>query len=67
MIMSEIHRQTQLIHFLQAELAIPEEAIAIGLRQSAFFCDSLPMILWQYGLISLSQLETIWDWLDATV
>jgi hypothetical protein len=25
----------------------------------------LPMILWQYGLITLEQLAQIFDWLDA--
>ncbi|MGB5594193.1 MAG: DUF2949 domain-containing protein, partial [Crocosphaera sp.] len=27
----------------------------------------IPMLLWQYGLISLVQLQRIWDWLDAQI
>ncbi|WP_155834800.1 DUF2949 domain-containing protein [Leptolyngbya sp. PCC 6406] len=26
--------------------------------------DQLPMVLWQYGLVSLAQLEDIFDWLE---
>ena len=29
--------------------------------------DQLPMILWQYGLISLGQLDQIFDWLEAVL
>jgi hypothetical protein len=52
-----------LIAFLQEQLALPPLAIAMAVR----LCDQnpgpLPMILWQYGLISLDQLEQIFDWL----
>ena len=49
--------------FLQDELAVsPDElTIAIGRRKQT--TDPLPMLLWQYGFITLSQLQTIFDWL----
>ena len=25
----------------------------------------LPMVLWQYGLITIEQLEKIYDWMEA--
>ena len=53
----------QLINFLQRELAIPNAAIATALRQSDRDASQLPMILWQYGLVSLEQLDQIFDWL----
>ncbi|MBE9076494.1 DUF2949 domain-containing protein [Romeria aff. gracilis LEGE 07310] len=30
-------------------------------------CDPgpLPMVLWQYGLVTISQLEQIYDWLET--
>ncbi|OCQ99636.1 hypothetical protein BCD67_14555 [Oscillatoriales cyanobacterium USR001] len=56
---------TQLINFLRGELAIPSSSIAIALRQSNQDSSQLPMILWQYGLVSLEQLERIFDWLAA--
>lgn len=60
-------RQTKLINFLQQELAIPTTSIAIALRHPEQSYDLLPMILWQYGLVSLQQLEKIFDWLEAAV
>ncbi|MDF0553102.1 DUF2949 domain-containing protein [Kamptonema sp. UHCC 0994] len=59
-------RDAQLINFLRGELAIPTAAIAIALRQSDRDTSQLPIILWQYGLVSLEQLDRIFDWL-ATV
>lgn len=55
----------RLIHFLQTELAIPANAIAIGLRHSEQMPDLLPMVLWQYGLITLEQLDKVFDWLET--
>ncbi|MGE5656061.1 MAG: DUF2949 domain-containing protein [Actinomycetota bacterium] len=58
--------QAQLINFLRADLAIPAGAIAIALRHGDQDTSHLPMILWQYGLVSLEQLDRIFDWLAAT-
>ena len=55
----------QLIRFLQEDLAISAEAIAIALRQCESIPNQLPMILWLYGLITTEQLEKIFDWLDV--
>lgn len=54
----------QFIAYLQTELAIPAESIAVVLRREQH-ADQLHMLLWQYGLISLQQLETIFDWLET--
>lgn len=54
----------QFIHFLKQDLNIPAESISLALRDSTLRFGSLPMILWQYGLISRQQLEQIFDWLD---
>ena len=52
------------IIFLQKELELSNSDIAVALRHRE--CDSarLPMLLWQYGLIDLEQLERIFDWLE---
>jgi len=55
----------QLINFLQKELALSTPAIAMALRHSEQDPGPLPMILWQYGLVSLEQLEQIFDWLEG--
>jgi Protein of unknown function (DUF2949) len=57
-------RLTDFINFLQDELAISSSAIAVALRNRKQGDDPLPMLLWQYGLVSLEQLTQIFDWLD---
>jgi hypothetical protein len=54
-----------LIQFLQQELAIPTEAIAIAQRHPESSSHLLPMVLWQYGLITTAQLEQIFDWAES--
>ena len=61
----ESTKQTQLIRFLQEELLIPAASIAIALRHPEHSATLLPMILWQYGLITLRQLERIFDWVES--
>jgi len=56
----------QLIKFLQEDLAIPAAAIALAQQHSDQY-QTLPMALWQYGLITLNQLEEILDWLEKWV
>lgn len=58
-------RDIDLISFLQQDLALSEEAINLALRHCEQDGGPLPMVLWQYGLISLKQLEKIYDWLEA--
>lgn len=54
----------RLISFLQEDLAIPEAWITLAQRQGED-PNLLPMILWQYGLLSLEQLERVFDWLET--
>ncbi len=55
---------TRLIHFLQEELAVSTSSISIALRHLEQDPGPLPMILWQYGLVTLEQLDRIYDWLE---
>jgi hypothetical protein len=57
--------QQQLIEYLQTELAIPEESMTVVLRRVSQYSEPLHMLLWQYGLITLQQLERIFDWLET--
>lgn len=57
--------QAQLIHFLQEELAVPAAAIALALRRHEAESSWLPIILWQYGLITLQQLNQVFDWMES--
>lgn len=56
---------TRLIQFLQHELSVSAAEINVLLRHPELEYAPLPMLLWQYGLISLTQLEQIFDWLEA--
>lgn len=56
---------SQLINFLQEELSIPANYIATALRHPEQNPSLLPMILWQYGLVTLEQLDRIFDWLET--
>lgn len=55
---------SRFIHFLQEELAISSASIAVALRHRDQDPGPLPMILWQYGLVTLEQLDQIYDWLE---
>lgn len=60
----ELRTTHPLIKFLTEELAISAEAIALALQHSEQTPSLLPMTLWKYGLITLSQLDEIFDWLE---
>jgi Protein of unknown function (DUF2949) len=54
----------QLIEFLQQELLISAEEIGLVLRRQEPTRTQMPIFLWQYGLITIQQLEKIFDWLE---
>lgn len=56
---------SQLIHFLQEELALSTSSISIALRHCEQDPGPLPMVLWKYGLVTLEQLDQIYDWLET--
>ncbi|HEY9852721.1 MAG TPA: DUF2949 domain-containing protein [Leptolyngbyaceae cyanobacterium] len=56
---------TRLIRFLEEELAISADCISIALKHREQDPGPLPMILWQYGLVTLEQLDRIFDWLET--
>jgi hypothetical protein len=55
---------TKLVRFLREELAIPTASINLALSHPEQTPSLLPMILWQYGLVTLEQLDRIFDWLE---
>ncbi|ASC73853.1 hypothetical protein XM38_048270 [Halomicronema hongdechloris C2206] len=54
-----------LIQFLQEELSISSSSIQVALRHCEQDPGPLPMVLWQYGLITLEQLEKVYDWMET--
>ncbi len=59
------HSDTKFINFLQNELLLTSCDIAVAVRQSRLDKGPLPMLLWQYGLVDIEQLEKIFDWLET--
>ena len=55
----------RLVRFLQDDLAIPSASIDLAMRQGEQIPNQLPMLLWQYGLVTLEQLDQIFDWLET--
>ncbi|MDJ0658423.1 MAG: DUF2949 domain-containing protein [Crocosphaera sp.] len=55
---------TRLLDFLQRDLAIPAESLNLALKDEQAMPHHFPMILWQYGLVTKEQLESVFDWLD---
>ena len=56
---------TPLILFLQEELRLPPESIDLVQRQEESMPNLLVVVLWQYGLVTLEQLDQILTWLEA--
>ncbi|MBF2063083.1 MAG: DUF2949 domain-containing protein [Calothrix sp. C42_A2020_038] len=55
----------EFLNFLQKDLAISATDLQLALRHPEQTLNLLPMILWQYGLITLNQLDQIFDWLQV--
>lgn len=55
----------KVIEFLQQDLNLSDSSVQLALKQSRSDYGSLPMVLWQYGLVSLQQLDSIYDWFES--
>ncbi|MDB9445444.1 DUF2949 domain-containing protein [Anabaena sp. CS-542/02] len=62
--MTTCNNERKFINFLHQEIELTNADIAVALRHRQFDNGPLPMLLWQYGLVNLEQLEQILDWLD---
>jgi hypothetical protein len=63
----------RLFRFLQEEIGISDAEMAtvqtllskVGLQQPGQSLNLIPIVLWQYGLVTLDQLNCVLDWLEA--
>ena len=55
----------KLIEFLKEDLALSSDSIEIVQRSVEDRPAPIPMILWQYGLVTLEELDRIYDWLHS--
>ena len=54
----------ELGQFLQDELTISSAEIALVMQKQEELNAPIPMLLWQYGLVSRPGLDRIFDWLE---
>ena len=51
-----------LLQFLQRRLGLSPSALELGQRQAELEQAPLPIVLWSFGLLSVQQLEDVFDW-----
>ena len=54
-----------MLHFLQRRLGLSPSALELGQRQAELEQAPLPIVLWSFGLLSLQQLEDVFDWQNS--
>ena len=59
-------KYSRFIRFLEEELALSPSSIDMALRYREQDPGPLPMILWNYGLITIEQLDLIFEWMEST-
>lgn len=62
--MTRAEANCPLIRFLLSELKISEQDIELGMEQTGQV-SYLPAILWRDGVLSLAQLDQLFEWVDG--
>tara|TARA_Y100001968_G_C19243572_1_gene660706 strand:+ start:648 stop:857 length:210 start_codon:yes stop_codon:yes gene_type:complete len=52
----------ELCNFIINKLSISQGALELGIKRSCLENTPLPIVMWSYGLITLSQLNKILSW-----
>ena len=52
----------KLCDFIIDKLGISPNALELGIKRSCLENSPLPIVMWSYGLVTLSQLKTILTW-----
>ena len=52
----------RLCDFLIDKLSISKKALELGIKRSSLENSPLPIVMWSYGLITLTQLNLILSW-----
>jgi hypothetical protein len=58
---------SKLIDFLYQNLNLSNDSIQLALKKSQSNYGSLPIVLWQYGLVNLLELNKIYDWVESYI
>ncbi|WP_299490254.1 DUF2949 domain-containing protein [Acaryochloris sp. IP29b_bin.137] len=62
-----IKHYQKLIEFLTQDLGVPAESINIALKSCQQQQGPLPVVLWQYGLITMEQLNAVFQWVETSL
>ena len=54
----------ELCNFIIDKLGISQSALDLGVKRCSLENSPLPIVMWSYGLITLSQLKIILLWLN---
>jgi hypothetical protein len=57
----------KLIDFLHRNLNLPDDSVQLALKKSRPNYSNLPVVMWQYGLVNLPELDKIYDWYESYV
>tara|TARA_B100001250_G_scaffold20645_1_gene17528 strand:+ start:297 stop:506 length:210 start_codon:yes stop_codon:yes gene_type:complete len=52
----------ELCDFITNNLGISKSALELGIKRSCLENSPLPIVMWSYGLLTLSQLTIIFSW-----
>ena len=52
----------ELCNFIIDQLGISQSALELGMKRAFLENSPLPIVMWSYGLLTLSQLKTILWW-----
>jgi len=52
----------ELSDFIISKLGISQSALDLGIKRSRIENTPLPIVMWSYGLLTLSQLKLILSW-----
>lgn len=53
---------SKLLEYLQQKIGLSDKALNLGIRQAEIEQAPLPIVLWSFGLLSLSQYQKVLDW-----
>ena len=55
----------ELCNFMVSKLGINKSELELGIKRSSLENSPLPIVMWSYGLITISQLHLIFSWQKA--
>ena len=52
----------EVVNYIQQKIGLNPKALELGLRQSDLEQAPLPIVLWSFGLLSITQYMKVIDW-----